>query len=293
MKIFFVFALIFVNVMPAFWRAWDSTKDQPESARVAAFKEQVVAPNHIVYAKDEFANDLRSDDAIASYLERLRANEPALRAMSDRAAAEIPADIQRVQQDLPGLDLSNISVYVLPSFGHFNGQTADLGGGTGVLFGVDGLLEFDGPNANLGVIVAHEFFHIYQHQTHPGFSTDGMALWQAVWVEGSAAYASQQLTPGATIAQALGASLAATTPADRKALACYVQAHWDSRAGKDIDAMIDFSQHPPGLPPRGGYLIGYAAAQDMSGTSTVAQLGSAPMGEAEAALRTTVNGLCE
>lgn len=288
----FLLALVYVNVMPAFWRAWDSTKGQPESARVEAFKEQVIGPNHAVYAKDEFADDLRSDATIASYLEGLEVKAPALRSLSDRANAEIPADLQRIQHELPGLDLSRVSVYVLPSFGHFNGQTADLGSGTGVLFGIDGLLEFDGSDVNLGVIVAHELFHIYQYQTHPGFSTDEMALWQAVWGEGSAAYASQQLTPDATPEQALGAKLAATTWSDRRGLACYVQSHWNSHAGNDIEAVIDFGAHPAGLPARGGYLVGYAAAQDFMRTNTVAQLGSVPMDRAETALRTTVDRIC-
>lgn len=288
----FVLAVVFVNVMPAFWHAWDSTQGQPDSARVAAFKTEVIEPNRAVYDADEFTRDLASDATIAAYLDRLARHEAALRTLSDRASAELPSDLERIQYELPGLNLSDVSVYLLPSFNHFNGQTHDLGKGVGVLFGIDGLLEFDGPDVNLGVNVAHEFFHIFQYQTHPGFSSDAMNAWQAAWIEGSAAYASQQLASSATRAQALGTSLAATTPSDRKALACFLQAHWNSQEREDIDDLIDLGDHPEGLPSRGGYLIGYAAAQDFSRTHTLEQLGSAPMDQAEAALRSTVDRIC-
>jgi hypothetical protein len=283
---------LYINVMPAFWHAWDSTQGKSAAARAAAFKEAVILPNLGVYANGEFADELVSDDQIATYLDGLELRIGELRALSDRVSTEIPGDVERVQAELPGLSLEKISIYVLPSFELFNGQTADLGERTAVLFGVDGLLYYDGPRVNVGVTVAHELFHIYQAQTHPGNSTNGALVWQAVWREGSAAYASQQLAVDATKQLALGAQLAGASSDATRALACFVQRHWSSGDENDVTALLNADAHPVGLPSRGGYLVGYLGALDFAKTHTLAQLGSAPLGQVEPALKMSVDRLC-
>jgi len=288
----FLLALVYVNVMPGFWHAWDSTKGQPASVRVAAFKEAVIYPNLGAFINSEFARNLGSDDEIASYLDSLEPRIGELRALSDRASAELPGDIARIQVELPGLSLGDISVYLMPSFHHFNGQIHDLGKGIGVFLGVDGLLDFDGPDVNISVTIAHELFHVYQFETHPGYHTGDALLWQAVWGEGSAAYASQYLAARATKEQALGEQLAKLSPAQTKALACYVQSHWNSQRDDDIDSLLDAGAHADGLPPRGGYLIGYLAAADFAKTHTIAQIGSEPLAQVEPSLEASVNRLC-
>ena len=279
-----VFAVAIHNLMPAFWQAWSA----PSPQRVAEFKKRVVDGNHFFYTNGEFDRNL-PDKEIAKYLDGLAPKEAALRAKSDEVASALTGAIANIQTELPDLDLSKIEFWVLPSFHHFNGQTADAEHGTGIYIGVDGLLDY-GPS-NFPVIVAHELFHIYQQQMHP-FNMDSSPLWKASWIEGTAAYASEVLVKGATREDALGSELVATSPAQIKNLACYAQIYWTSKNRRQVNEMINAGSHPSGEPARGGYLLGYLAAKDFMTSHTLVQLGSAPADQAEAAMKSTVARLC-
>jgi len=274
------------DLMPAFWQAYDAPS---RDGRVEEIKERIVLPVLQFYADGEFFDNL-SDEGIGAYLDGLKTRASLMRELSERIPAELPAEIANVQAALPDLSLARIHFYVLPSFDHFSGQTHDYRDGVGVFFGVDDIIEHGQENFN--VVVAHELFHIYQFETHPGYDTDALPLWGLVWAEGSAAYASQHLVRGATMNDALGPDLAGATPATIKALACNIQSNWGSHSERATRDLLDTSAHPPRLPPLGGYLIGYLAARDFAATHTLAQLGSAKTGEAEAALKTTIDHLC-
>lgn len=73
-----------VNVMPAFWQAWDSTQGQSTQVRVERFKRLVVQPNMAVYGFDEFSHNLQSDESIASYLHWIGPHIEAMRSLDDR-----------------------------------------------------------------------------------------------------------------------------------------------------------------------------------------------------------------
>ena len=279
------------NVMPAFWQTLDSTRGESVHDRVQAFEQNVILPNLGFYANGEFSDDFYQG-TLAIYLRQADAGEPALRAIGDRIARDLPVELVTLLNALPGLTLDRVQIAILPSFGHFNAQTHDVPGGIGVFFAPDGILRDDGPDADVDVDIAHEFFHIYQYQTHPGYDTSDLMVWQAVWGEGSAAYASQQLAAGATRAQALGASVADLTSAQTSAAACFVLDRWQSKNRDDIDDLIDGGAHLPGLPPRVGYAIGYLAAQDFAKHHTIAQIGSAPAAQVEPAMKATLRRLC-
>lgn len=197
-----------VNLMPAFWSVWDGTQGKPDSVRVVALKQKVILPGPPVYADGEFRRDLSSDEQIAKYLDGLTPMVPQMRDVSRRLEQQVPLVVQSVEAALPDLSTDRIVVYILPSFHHFNGQTHDIGDKIGVLFGVDGIVQYGSESSDIRVDVGHELFHIYQFQMHPGFRTNRASLWQAVWGEGSAAYASQVLMPGTTEGAALGSELA-------------------------------------------------------------------------------------
>jgi len=147
---------------------------------------------------------------------------------------------------LPDFDANRVVIYFMPSFGHFEGQTHDLGTKIGVLFGVDRMAGE--KNVNPGVIVAHELYHIYQYESHPNFKTSDLVLWEAIWGEGSAAYASQMLTPGASEAQALDEKLAAAPSSVVQQLACGIESHWSQHTDEIFADYFDAGESPPGLP---------------------------------------------
>lgn len=279
-----------VNVMPAFWQALDTTKGEPIADRVALYKSLVVTPNMAVYGFDEFSRN-RSDKAIAAYLHAIAPALPKMRAISDELEQKLPAYEASFVRQMPGFDAQRIVIYFMPSFFHFEGQTHDLGDKIGVLFGVDGMAAFD-KDVNPGVVAAHELYHIYQFEMHPGARTDNVPLWEAVWGEGSAAYASQVLTPGATKAQALGSTLAAASTDVTRRFACAIQSKWTSYDQQDFNDYFDASQSPKGLPPMGGYLVGYLVAQDLGKTRSVAQLAKMQVTDLEPLMRSRVASLC-
>lgn len=286
-------AFPFVNVMPAFWQAWDSTRGQPIENRVEKFKTLVIMPNLAVYANDEFNSNLASDQSIAEYLDSLKPYVPQLRALSNSVPPEVAQVEKSFAMALPDFDPTKVIVYFVPSFEHFNGQTYDFGKRIGVFLGVDGILSFEGTHANVGVDVSHELYHVYQWEMHAFGKGNNGALWQAVWGEGSAAYASRQLTPGATETAALmSRTLANLSTAKTAQLACGIVKNWDSQDGDVASLYLDGGKAPPGLPSRGAYLIGYLAAQDFAKHYTVDKLAKLNAAQVEGPLRADVQTLC-
>jgi Predicted Zn-dependent protease (DUF2268) len=282
-----------VDVMPAFWAVWDETAGKPIAERVDRFRKDVVDPNETVYGLSEFDHILASDERLARYLQSLEPYAAPMRDVSTRIEQQLPSLAGSVTSALPGLSTDRIVVYLLPSLDHFIGQTHDLPDGRiAVMFGIDKTARLEGADANLGVEVAHELFHIYQFETHPGERSDQQALWQWIWIEGSAAYASLVLTPGSTEAQALSPELAQATAATIGALACGIESKWDSHDGDDLRAYLDAGEHPPNLPPMGGYLIGYLIAQDLAKTYSLAEIGQLAGTQRARLVNASVRRLC-
>lgn len=286
-------ALPVVNLMPEFWHVWDSTRSQPAEKRIEAFKEQVVLKGLPVYADGEFAHDLATDSSIERYFASLTPDIKEMRALSD----ELPSDVARTESAfasaLPDFDSSKVIVYFLPSMWHFNGQTHDIGDKIGVLFGIDGIVKFDGAHPNIGVDIAHELFHVYQFEMHPNFKSSDATLWEAMWGEGSAAYASQELTTGATDEQALGSQLARLGAAGISQAACGIEHNWNGTSDQLGAEYFDAGSSPKGLPPRTGYLVGYLVAQHLNRHYTLAQIGKLSLTEIEPLARADVEALCK
>lgn len=78
-----------------------------------------------------------------------------------------------------------------------------------------------------------------------------------------------------------------------KALACGIRAKWDSHDGDDMENYLNAGQHPPNLPARGGYLIGYLVAQNVAKTRSLSQIGKLDGDELERRMRSGVDALCK
>lgn len=194
----------------------------------------------------------------------------------------------------PHFDGSNVVVYILPSFNHFNAQFHDAGTKVGVFLGIDGILTFDGPDANMGAALAHELFHVYQYQifTSSGQNSGQPTLAEAMFLEGSAAYVSQHVVPGATAEDALGKNLARTSPKILAQLACSAAPRLDSKNDADATLFLDAGAAPPGLPPRGGYLLGYVVTQNLNRSQTLDRIAHLSREYIQAIMETEVRLMC-
>jgi hypothetical protein len=111
------------------------------------------------------------------------------------------------------------------------------------------------------------------------------AFWQA-WDS------TQGRSSAARVAEALSGALAQATPATVQTLACGIAQQWTSRDDNVFSSYLDAGQSPQGLPPMGGYLVGYLVAKDLSKTYTVADLGKMNLPQVEALMRPRVDRLC-
>ncbi len=253
-----------INVMPSFWRVWDSSTGEPLGVRVDLFRTLVLKPNVRIYADQEFTNDL-SDSGIAGYLQSMRTRAPLVRALGERLTRGLPDYFSAFLRAFPDFRTGGVTIYVLPSFWHFNGAIREVGSKPAILLGPDGIAAFDGPRVNLGVAVVHELFHVYQIQLHPQSTLTMPTLGEAVWGEGLAAYVSQRVISGATRAEALGRELAALDDRSTRKLACALAPHLGEPLTDELNTeYFDSGEHPMGLPARGAYLIGYSVAKRLN-----------------------------
>jgi hypothetical protein len=248
-----------VNLMPAFWQAWDRGRSLDD--RVHLFEQLVAVPNHEAYGTGLFALD---QVHIAWYLQDVVPYVPRMRKLPAMLSTEIPSAEQRFLRTFPDLR-SGVQVYFMPSMMHFDGQTNN-----GVLrFGIDGIARFDGGNADLGVLVTHELFHIYHAQVSPAvFGETGSggspAIWRQLWSEGLASYVSLRLNPGASRSQVfISAELGTLPPTKAQSLACAIAPALDDTDATRAARFFEVGPHSPQLPSRGGYMIGFLVARDL------------------------------
>ena len=280
-----------VDLLPGLYAA---ESVEPTAARVARFKTDVLEPNHTLFADTGI---VLNDAQLGAYLNAVDPQLPAVRAMEQTLEASIPPIAASFASAFPKFRPQSVVIYLTPSLGDFDGMTQDVDGHHGLLLGVDNIAAEHAP---LGVLIDHELFHIYHHDVNPAFfptkSENDLyqyGIYRQLWAEGLATYVSRQLNPGTTEATALFSQRLATLPAAQvQQLACFVEQRFDSRSANDANLLFDGGQHPPGLPARGGYLIGYLLAQDLGTSHTLAELADMSGDTLEHALHTRVQTLC-
>jgi len=107
----------------------------------------------------------------------------------------------------------------------------------------------------------HELFHVYHAQAF----TECEQAWCALWMEGLAVLAAHRLNPQATDAELLLSSPRPIRPevdGNRVAAVCAVARLLDSKDGGDYASLFSSGAVLEGLPPRGGYYVGYLVAQE-------------------------------
>lgn len=268
---------------------------QPIARRVTLFKERVLYPNPALYDNGYAALD---DPHIAWYLQHEAKDAASVGEAHALLVRALPQVLSSFAAAFPKFNPATLTVYLMPSMGSFDGMTKDVDGHHGLLLGVDNIAEEKAPT---GVLIDHELFHVYHHDVNPAFfptKTENdlyqFGVYRQVWAEGMATFVSQQLNAGTTEATALFSQRLASLPVqDRKLLACFVEQHFDSRSGADATLLFDGGKHPPGLPARGGYLIGYLVAKQLSAKMSLSQLADLQGDTLESALRAGVHALCE
>lgn len=277
-----------VDVMPAFWNVVDNSADSQQF--IARFRKEVVE-RYAIFSHEQFKKNL-TDENLALYYESVQTDLPTMRALSGQVHTQAAAASKRFAEVFPGFN-SDVSITYLPSFYRFDGQLTRIDGEFALLFGVDGIARYHGANADLGVLLSHELFHVHHARTSPALFADEEhnPVYAGVWIEGLATYVSERLNPQASTLQILldDTALHTRAPPKLRSIIEEILAQFDSASPDTYDRFLNYGDKGD-IPGRTGYLAGYLAAKELGATRTLAELaslrGDALRDSLRAALRT-------
>ena len=249
-----------VNLMPEFWRFWDSSQGMKQEERVARFKAEIVAKHPELYSKDVLAGmDLaKFDHYVAQGFDTVAKYEPKMRKLS----AQIQDDLPKYQKDFkrlfPDYKCSSTPIYFYFPVGAFDGGTRPVNGKTTLLFGLDTIARTREPQ-DMKAFFGHELFHIY-HSDLLGEQPE--TLYWDLWEEGLATYVSHVFSPKSSESGILGTpiDLAQRTRPLLPKIVPQLIANLGSTDEKIVQKPFLYNQSAD-LPPRYGYYVGYRVVQ--------------------------------
>ncbi|HEY4252840.1 MAG TPA: hypothetical protein VGM87_16635 [Roseomonas sp.] len=276
------------DLMPDFWTVYDraGTGSAVERGRAIAqdfFTPHVEAYRRAGIGRVDLARWLAGFDPMAAAVRRFSARFPAL----------WQAHLARFRQALPDA-AADTPVTLLPSFDWFDARTRLAGERVGLFVGPDTMVRLHGPDADPGILLDHESFHLYHFQVNPGLVFPaGAPLWSGIWIEGLAMHASAVLNPDAPRLRVLldDPDLAAIG----SEVIARVAAELPPRLGLTDGAVraryLGYGYRGD-IPARSGYALGLAiAARAAAGGRDLAALARLPAAEAEALVRREVAAL--
>jgi len=269
-----------IDAMPAFWKFWDSTIEEPSDKRVRAFFDTVIAAYPDLFHHGLIASGALTDlgdvpetqARVAKYLHDVNSYIPAMRHITITIRDNFSRYVQEFSTTFPDY-APIIPVYFSLSLFGFSGGLLVSGENTGLYFGVDELARIYGSTGNLKVILQHELFHQYHYQIAPEISND-LAVWAFMWEEGLATYVSRRMNPGTTVDQVLVMPdrLSELAEPHLPNLARRLLDHADSTNPNDYSDLFTVGQTPAGIPARSGYYVGYRVAEKLAATLSLVEL---------------------
>lgn len=280
----------FTDLTDDYAAAFDAAAGRPDAERAAALRRAMAPMLPGFYDAARFGDGAAGyEQRMAAYMADYPARRDAIATVARRFGAMFDpavADFERRIGPLP----TETPVFLVVSMGEFDGATRDLAGRTHLLFGADMIAEYHGGEAR--AFVQHELFHIYHGQRFAGCGE----VWCALWSEGLATYAAQQLNPQASDAELLLTIPEPIRPAverNRAEAMCAVLARLDSTDLTDRDALFSSGRLSPNLPPRFGYLVGLWVAADLGRTRSLSDLAEWNGPELRSAIEASLRGVTE
>jgi uncharacterized protein YjaZ len=161
-------------------------------------------------------------------------------------------------------------IYLVVSFGEFDGGTRDLADGSHLMFGAD-VIDQIYKSTPIKPFIEHELFHLMHHRKFPECKT----VWCNLWEEGLATYVASKLNPGAddiALSLTIPQPIRPAVEAKKTEAVCAVRSLLDSDKPDDYASLFYGSKSIAGFPPRMGYYIGFLVAQDIGQHRNLKQL---------------------
>jgi len=257
------------DLVPSLFRCFDAFPTEKQQ-RVRLFAEDVIRSHPEIYRRPEvFKTD---PPTLEKYLDQVTPYLPAIRKIHARFIKECEPIEKSFCTRFPDFDRSRAEIYLMLSLFRFDGKVPH-DNPRALFLGLDGLAKFHGANVPLGVILSHELFHLYHFQVNAlPANVDSIPLYQQIWQEGLATYASASLNPRATMADVLpDPRLARDGP---KYVPTAAWALFTQLESTDDEATARYLSYRQGseAPSRMGYLIGYDIVARLEPTSSLREL---------------------
>ena len=271
-----------IDYTDEFDTVWQQVATVPKDRRVEAFQAAFATILPGFYDPErvkDFIPKERYQELIAKGLQAY----PEKKAGIQRVSREFSALIAPAQQSFErafGPMHGYPSVYLVNSFGEFDGGTRKLKDGVHLMFGAD-MIDQLYKTTPIQPFFHHELFHLY----HGRSFDECEAVYCSLWKEGLAVHVASTLNPGASDASLLltfPVSLREAVEKDRSGAICSVVAKLDSTRNEDFPPLFQGRPQPGAkFPPRYGYYVGYLVAQDLGRTRDLKQLAALTPAEVE------------
>jgi hypothetical protein len=265
--------LRFVDTTGDFDRLWNETKDLPDAERVAAFKAKFARILPGFYDEKRVADFIAPghyDEMILKGLKAYPERRDGIRRVSQQFATLV-APARHEFETYFGKMRGYPPIYLVVSFGEFDGGTRDLADGTHLMFGADVIDQIYEADTPIKPLVEHELFHLMHRRTFP----DCDPVWCNLWEEGLATYVASTFNPGASDA-ALGLTIPQpirpAVEARRNEAICAVRARLNSTRPDDYASLFYGNRKVADFPARMGYYVGLLVVSEAGKTRSPREL---------------------
>ena len=269
-----------IDVMPAFWKFWDTNLHQPMDVRVRAFFESIVAVYPDLFhhgliisgALTDLEGVPEAQTRVADYLRDVQQYIPAMRRITTEIREKYHRSVADLSKAFPDYAPMTPVYFTVSLFGFSDGMNYSPET-IGLYFGIDELARILEFSSNIKIVLDHELFHRYRYQIAPVTSTS-RAAWAYMWEEGLATYVSHQMNPGYSV----DADFVLPTPLSELA-----KPHLQELARRMIDQaesvdpqtysdLFSLDRSPAGMPARSGYYLGFRTAELLASNRSLTEL---------------------
>jgi hypothetical protein len=254
------------NLMPEFWSFQAEVPQLQKADRILRrFREQIIEPNRDIYSKPEF-KDVITDAGILDYLKAVNSDLATMRSLSTDLEPLTREMARKLKKEFPRFD-TRLTVVFMPTLHQVDGHYTRIVDQPTVLFGLDAIARFRGPQADWRVLLVHELFHAHHARVNAALYREApMPLYTRIWIEGLAAYVSGQLNPEASSQQIIGDG---SSPVDRNAaqmgpVVGMIRGSMDSTNPAEQGKFLTYTAATAGVPVRAGYLVGFEVAKALA-----------------------------
>jgi len=252
--------------------------------KVDLFRKSVIDPHQEAFRVAPGATDeqtledfFRSDKNLESYLQNSVSHELEMRKLSDEFPTLLHACWSHLHSRLPRLK-GDVTIYLVPApLDTVGGCVRSVGPRNVMVFGSEVMAHRLTSPLRFDVFVTHELFHLYHMQVNPemrtatagyfmgGSTTPPPKLYQMMWLEGLAVYASQVLNPPATMKEAwVSSDPLSKVKAKLQPLSIFASKELASTDKRVIRDFVFDGNKERGIPTGTGYYLGMLVAKRLA-----------------------------